>query len=354
MLGFARRFATYKRATLLFDNLDRLIEIVNNPERPVMLLFAGKAHPRDAPGQELIRRIWQLSQDPRLIGKVLLLEGYDMALARRLVSGVDVWLNTPEYPLEASGTSGMKAGLNGVPNLSVLDGWWGEGYDEHNGWAIQPHATDYDLAFRNQEEANDLLDIIKHRVVSLYYDRDQRDYSSGWVQMSKNAMKSILPRFNSERMVRDYAMGFYLPALRHGNHLAENDAALARELAAWKLRIRSRWDKVRAERVDELPATMYHDEKLVVRLRVYLDGLDSKDIVVECQMGKLEDQEGTQSFNLNARYVLEPEGEVVEGWQLYSLEINPSQPGLQHYRLRLYPHHTGLAHPYEMGYMYWL
>lgn len=354
MFGFARRFATYKRATLLFDNLDRLIEIVNNPERPAMFIFSGKAHPKDAPGQDLIRRIWQLSQDPRLIGKVLLLEGYDMALARRLVTGVDVWLNTPEYPLEASGTSGMKAGLNGVPNLSVMDGWWGEGFDGNNGWGILPHATDYDLAFRNQEEANDLLDIIKHRVVPLYYERDQRDYSSGWVRMSKNAMKSILPRFNSERMVRDYAMGFYLPALHQGKHLAEKGGALARELASWKQKIRSRWNGVRAERDGDMPAVMYHDELLNVRLRVFLDGLDSRDITVECQMGRLEDQEGRQAFNLNARYVLEPEGAPVDDWQVYSLEITPSQPGLQHYRLRLYPYHPALAHPYEMGYMCWL
>jgi glycogen phosphorylase len=354
MIGFARRFATYKRAGLLFDNLDRLIEIANDPERPVIFLFAGKAHPRDGPGQDIIRHIWRLSQDPRLIGKVLLLESYDMALARRLVSGVDVWLNTPEYPLEASGTSGMKAGLNGVPSLSVLDGWWGEGYDGSNGWGILPHATDYDLSFRNQEEANDLLDIIKHRVVPLYYGRDERDYSSGWVRMSKNAMKSILPQFNSERMVRDYTQGLYLPALRQGRHLAANGGALASELGAWKRKVRARWDRVRAERVGELPSFIHHDEQLIVRLRVYLDGLDASDVAVECQMGKLEDQEGTQIFSVYARYVVEPEGEAVDGWQVYSLEIAPSQPGLQHYRLRLYPYHSGLAHPYEMGYMYWL
>jgi starch phosphorylase len=354
MIGFARRFATYKRATLLFDNLDRLIQIVNDPERPVMLLFAGKAHPKDGPGQDLIRRVWALSQDPRLIGKVLLLEGYDMALARRLVSGVDVWLNTPEYPLEASGTSGMKAGINGVPNLSVLDGWWGEGYDGSNGWGILPHSTDTDPAFRNQEEGNDLLDIIKHRVVPLYYDRDEREYSSGWVRISKNAMKTVLPQFNAERMVRDYVQGFYLPALHQGKHLAENDNALARELAAWKLKIRSRWASVKAERVGDLPDSMYHDERLIIRLRVYLDGLDADDISVECQLGKLEHLDGTERFDLNARYVLSPEDSTVDGWQIYSLEITPAQPGLQHYRLRLYPYHIGLAHPYEMGFMSWL
>ncbi|MGA7181548.1 MAG: alpha-glucan family phosphorylase [Thiobacillaceae bacterium] len=354
MIGFARRFATYKRANLLFQNLDRLIQIVNDPERPVMFLFAGKAHPKDGPGQDLIRRVWSLSQDPRLIGKVLLLEGYDMALARRLVSGVDVWLNTPEYPLEASGTSGMKAGLNGVPSLSVLDGWWGEGYDGKNGWGILPHSSDTDPVFRNQEEANDLLDIIEHRVVPLYYDRDERDYSSGWVRMSKNAMKSILPRFNAERMVRDYVLDFYLPALHQGRHLAENDGALARELASWKRKIRLCWASVKAERIGELPDAMYHDERLKIRLRVYLDGLDADDISVECQLGRCSNQDGIQTFELNARYVLTPEGNPVDGWQVYSLEITPSQPGLQHYRLRLYPYHIGIAHPYEMGYMCWL
>lgn len=354
MIGFARRFATYKRATLLFDNLDRLIELVNDSQRPVMFLFAGKAHPKDGPGQELIRRVWALSQHPRLIGKVLLLEGYDMALARKLVSGVDVWLNTPEYPLEASGTSGMKAGLNGVPNLSVMDGWWGEGYDGSNGWGILPHSSDYDLAFRNQEEANDLLDILKHRVIPLYYDRDQGGCSTGWVRMSKNSMKSILPRFNAERMVRDYVREFYMPALHQGKHLAENNGAMARELGIWKRKIRTHWHKVKAERVGDLPAALYHDERMVLRLRVYLNGLSSEDISVECQMGALESQDGTPVFSLSARYVLAPEGEPVNGWQVFSLEITPLQPGLQHYRLRFYPFHTCLAHPYEMGYMFWL
>ncbi|MCK4951797.1 MAG: alpha-glucan family phosphorylase, partial [Gammaproteobacteria bacterium] len=204
VLGFARRFATYKRATLLFSDPDRLKRLLNDPERPVLLIFAGKAHPNDMPGQHLIQVIHEFSQRPEFIGKIILLEGYDMALGRKLVTGVDVWLNTPEYPLEASGTSGEKAGINGVLNLSILDGWWGEGFNGENGWGIAPHGPQFDPAYRNHEEANDLMDILEKKVVPLYYDRDEQGYSSKWVQMSKNSMKSTIPHFNAQRMVMDY------------------------------------------------------------------------------------------------------------------------------------------------------
>ena len=178
ILGFARRFATYKRANLLFYDLERLERILNDSTKPTILIMAGKAHPDDAPGREVIKIIHEFTQRPAFQGKVLFVEGYDMVLARRLVAGVDVWINTPEYPLEASGTSGMKAGMNGVLNLSVLDGWWHEGYNGKNGWAITPHGTDFDHEYRNQQEANDLLDIIENEVVPLYFNRDGQGYSA--------------------------------------------------------------------------------------------------------------------------------------------------------------------------------
>ncbi|MEE8343308.1 MAG: alpha-glucan family phosphorylase, partial [Gammaproteobacteria bacterium] len=240
-IGFARRFATYKRATLLFSDPTRLIRLLNNPERPVLILFAGKAHPNDLPGQELIRVIHEFSRKPEFEGKLILLQDYDMSLARRLVSGVDVWLNTPEYPMEASGTSGQKAGMNGVINLSVLDGWWGEGYNGENGWAIAPQSTNYDPAYRNEEEAKELLDILEHQVIPLYYDRNGHGFSEKWVQMSKASMKSTLPRFNAQRMVMDYIRDYYGPAINQSRALEQNNCEGAKQLANWKEKVMRAW-----------------------------------------------------------------------------------------------------------------
>ncbi|MDH5573285.1 MAG: alpha-glucan family phosphorylase, partial [Gammaproteobacteria bacterium] len=199
VVGFARRFATYKRATLIFRDPARLARLLNNPQRPVILIFAGKAHPSDIPGQDLIRAIHEYSLKPEFVGKIILLEGYDMALARKLVSGVDIWLNTPEYPLEASGTSGQKAAINGVINVSVLDGWWGEGYNGKTGWAISPHGQQFDPDYRNHEEAHDLLDIMEHEVIPMFYDRGTQGYSTDWVNISRESMKFCIPHFNSQR-----------------------------------------------------------------------------------------------------------------------------------------------------------
>ena len=208
-VGFARRFATYKRAALLFENLDWLKEIMADEKRPVLFLFAGKAHPADIPGQDLIRRVAEISRMPEFEGKLLLLEGYDLHMARRLVSGVDVWLNNPIYPLEASGTSGMKAGINGVINLSVLDGWWGEGYDGKNGWAIKPGPENMDPVRRNREESRTLYEILQDHVIPLYYERGTMGYSPGWVRMAKHSIASLMPRFNSTRMAGEYVTRFY-------------------------------------------------------------------------------------------------------------------------------------------------
>ncbi|MEA2094977.1 MAG: alpha-glucan family phosphorylase, partial [Pseudomonadota bacterium] len=227
-IGFARRFATYKRATLLFSDPERLQRLLNDPQRPVLLIFAGKAHPHDLPGQELIRKIHEYSMDPAFIGKIILLEGYDLALARRLVTGIDVWLNTPEYPLEASGTSGEKAGMNGVINLSVLDGWWAEGYNGDNGWAITPHDPHFDVEYRNHEEASELLDLLENQIIPLYYERNGHGFSDGWVRISKASMKSCIPHFNAQRMLRDYIRNYYAPASRQARALSADGLKGAR------------------------------------------------------------------------------------------------------------------------------
>jgi starch phosphorylase len=233
-LGFARHFATHKRATLLFYDLDRLARLVNDPERPVLFIFAGKAHPHDQPGQQLIRTIFQSSIRPEFEGKIVLLEDYNLSMARKLLPGVDVWLNSPQYPLEACGTSGMKAAINGVINLSVLDGWWAEAYNGENGWAINPHGPETDAESRNREEAAELLDVLEYQVIPLYYARNSHGDSHGWVKKSKASMKSIIPRFNSQRMAMDYIRDYYGPATRQRQALSERGGAEAKELTEWK------------------------------------------------------------------------------------------------------------------------
>jgi len=352
ILGFARRFATYKRATLLFRDPDRLGRLLGDPQRPVLILFAGKAHPDDIPGQQLIRAVYEMSMRPEFQGKIVLLENYDLALARWLVSGVDVWLNTPEYPLEASGTSGQKAGINGVLNLSVLDGWWGEAYDGTNGWAITPDVQSQDREERERIESQALLDILEEHVIPLYYRRDEHGYSEGWVRMSKASMKTIIPRFNSARMVRDYVQEYYLPASRQRAVLAENGARGARELAVWKHKIRDRWDGVRLWREDDPEEAIHAEETLRVRVGVDLAGLSPVDVVVECLVGRRDER--TDELIPVQTHRLMPEETTAQGRAIFALDLRPSLPGLQHYKLRIFPFHPLLSHPHEMGFMRWI
>ena len=349
VLGFARRFATYKRATLIFQDPERLARILNNPEKPVMLVFAGKAHPSDQPGQQLIRTIHEFSQRPEFIGKIILLEGYNMALARKLVTGVDVWINTPEYPLEASGTSGQKAAINGVINLSVLDGWWGEGYNEKNGWAIIPHDHNVEAEVRDREEANDMLDILENEIVPIFYNRGSQGYSKYWVKISKAAMKSCIPRFNSARMVMDYVRTLYSPARDQYLRLLENNAQPAQQLAAWKQKIRENWSKVRIQRVDGAARAIQVGEHLDVEVDVFLNGINAEDVAVECLVGQLQEDQ----FTVSERYLLHYSG--CDGDEhRFQLNLQPKHPGLNHYKIRIYPWNELLSHPFETGYMLWL
>jgi len=350
VLGFARRFATYKRATLLFSDPQRLARLVNDPNRPVIFIFAGKAHPRDVPGQELIRTINEYSLRPEFLGKIILLEGYDMALARKLVTGVDVWINTPEYPLEASGTSGQKAAINGVLNLSVLDGWWGEGYNGENGWAIHPHGQHIDHALRNQEESADLLNLLEHEVIPMFFDQGNLGYSTRWVKMSKASMKSCIPRFNSQRMVVDYVNEFYAKARAQTNRFAENNYAPAKELAAWKRKIRKHWSLVNIQRVDHGAEQITDGQSLPIQVRAYLDGLEAGDVVVECMVGTLADND-----KLQVREIFHFSYNGVQGdFHEYKLDLKPHSSGLNHYKIRMYPYHPLLSHPFELGFMLWI
>jgi len=350
-IGFARRFATYKRATLLFSDPERLRRLLNDPDRPVLLIFAGKAHPNDLPGQRLIQVIHEFSRRPEFIGKILLLEGYDLSLGRKLVSGVDVWLNNPEYPMEASGTSGQKAGLNGVINLSVLDGWWGEGYNGENGWAITPHDQHYDATFRNHEEANELLDLLEHQVIPLYYARNGHGFSEGWVHMSKASMKSTLPLFNSQRMVMDYIKGFYGPAANQGRMLSKNRWKGSKELADWKKKIRERWPEVTLRRIDDMQKAVTAGAKVRIEVAAALGDLSPEDIRLECVVGR-EDEH--HEFQASDYFGFRAESKMENGETLFVLDLDPPLPGLQHYQIRMYPYHHLLSHRFETGCMLWL
>ncbi len=350
-IGFARRFATYKRATLLFENLDWLREILSDTDRPVLFVFAGKAHPADLPGQDLIRQIYHIMHMPEFVGKVLLAEGYDLNMARRLVAGVDVWLNNPIYPLEASGTSGMKAGINGVLNLSVLDGWWGEGYDGTNGWAIKPAPENMDEFRRNKDDSQTLYELLQDHVIPLYYKRDKLGYSPEWVKMAKASIASLLPRFNASRMVGEYVSRFYLPAAKGGRLYAEGGYANARSLAAWKRRVREAWNGVSLRRLDTPKKRIRFGDEVRFEVAVRLNGLQPEDVVVEMLVSRPNKYHAKDLHHYRFSFSTV---DAETGEHRFELNLAPSLCGRLDYRIRIYPSHALLTHPLEMGLMLWL
>jgi len=353
-VGFARRFATYKRAALLFNDLPRLARVVNDPERPVVFLFAGKAHPADKPGQDLVRHIYEISMRPEFQGKVLILEDYSLAMARKLLPGVDVWLNNPEYPMEACGTSGMKAAINGGINLSVLDGWWAEAYDGDNGWAITHH-PELPSHLRDTQEAGELLTLLEEQVVPLFYSRNGAGEPEAWVKKSKASMKTILPRFNGVRMSMDYLRELYAPAVRHCDALSLGGGAGASELAAWKRDIAAAWTGVRLRLASEPPAAIHAGEPLLLMVAAQLNGLDASDVVVECLVGRENDVEG---FVVARAITLEHKGLEANGEMTFAADLQRRDDlrleGFHQFRVRIYPYHPLLAHRFECGCMVWL
>jgi starch phosphorylase len=350
-LGFARRFATYKRATLLFEDLDWLRRIVLHHEHPVMIIFAGKAHPADVPGQDLIRRISDVARLPEFEGQLLLVEDYDLRLARRLVAGVDVWLNSPVYPLEASGTSGMKAGINGTLNLSVLDGWWGEGYNGKNGWAIKPGLENMASAQRDREESKEFYETLQDHVVPLYYARDKLGYSPGWVKMAKNSMMSLLPRYNGARMVSEYAAKFYVSASRQGAKYADSDFSGAKRVAAWKAYVRKVWGGVSMRRLDTPLKRISFGDGLQFQVAVRLNGLQPEDVVVELLIcRKLKTATLCEFKHFRFKFT----GVQQSDEHLFALNLTPDLCGKLDYYIRMYPYQPLLTHPFEMGMMIWL
>ena len=351
-IGFGRRFATYKRAALLFENLDWLRQIVSDPARPVLFIFTGKAHPADGPGQDMIQRVVEVSRMPDFEGKILFVENYDLRLARRLVSGVDVWLNNPIYPLEASGTSGMKAGMNGVINLSVLDGWWGEAYEHGIGWAIKPVKEAPDEQQRNHEEARTLYELLQDQVIPTYYNRGNLGYSPEWIRIAQKSMATILPQFNAARMVGEYLQKFYLRAARQGLRFADDQYRGARELAAWKARVRAAWPGVGLRRIDAPRARISFGESVSLEVVATLNGLDSRDVVVEVVFRQSEPDAGKGP--LSSRELLPDDAPMPLGEHRFVLMLEPELCGKIDYRIRCFPRHDLLTHRFEPGLMAWL
>jgi starch phosphorylase len=349
-IGFARRFATYKRAALIFEDMEWINSILSDDDRPVLFIYAGKAHPADKPGQDLIRRIHEMTRMREFEGKFLLVEGYDLGLARRLVSGVDVWLNNPIYPLEASGTSGMKAGMNGVINLSVTDGWWDEGYDGTNGWAIKPAPEYYDDARRGREDSQTLYELLQDHVIPTYYRRGELGFSPEWVRMAKRSIATLLPRFNAARMVMEYVNKFYGPASRQWRRYSENNFAAAQSLAAWKAKVRQSWGGVSLRRLDAPVKRLTYGESMEMKVAVNLNGLAPEDVRVELLVGRASKH--GQDHDLKAN-VFKPEG-FDNHECVFTLELTPELCGRLLYRVRAYPYHELLTHPFETGLMLWL
>ena len=369
-IGFARRFATYKRATLLMTDLRWLETLVSVEDRPILFVFAGKAHPADEPAQWMMREIQRISNQPPFIGKILLLEGYAVDISRVLTSGVDVWLNNPVHPFEASGTSGMKAAINGTVNLSVLDGWWAEAYDGKNGWGIPPSPDVPGASDRDHQDAVSLYEILQDEVIPLYYARDAKlGCSPEWVALCKRSMSSILPAFNSERVMRDYLRCFYAPAAKQGRSVATGDFRAARDLAEWRARVMAAWPGVQLELVHTPASEVEFNAAIDLEVEVALNGLTPADVRVECLVRRTLCSELTVPVRGYAEFghalhgvtyidgetvlitVLEPEPAAANGTCRYRLEFRPPWAGRLHYEIRGVPQHPNLLHPYELGLM---
>ena len=348
-IGFARRFATYKRATLIFRDLDRLERILADPERPVQLVFSGKAHPADEPGQALIAHIHNLSKDPRFAGRILFVEDYDMAVGRALTRGVDVWLNNPRRPLEASGTSGQKAAMNGILNLSILDGWWPEGFDGSNGWAIGGARSFDDDERADAEDADALYAILEREVVPLYYRRDGDGVPHDWLTRVKEAVATVAPRFNAQRMVKDYVTRYYQPAARRGEAMSAHDYRGATELAGWRKHVAEQWPEVYFEAKPVEDTLRRIGEELEVSAVLNPRDLDEDEIRVELVYS-------SEEAGLQHDIQVVPMKEVdryADGGTLYRARFRPDLSGRLAYGVRAYAVHPLLANPFDAHAIRW-
>ena len=352
LIGFGRRFATYKRAHLLFTDLDRLAKIVNNPDRPVQFLFTGKAHPHDGAGQGLIKRIIEISRRPEFLGKIIFLENYDMQLARRLVTGVDIWLNTPTRPLEASGTSGEKALMNGVLNFSVLDGWWLEGYREKAGWALTEKRTYQNQEYQDQLDAATIYSILETEILPLYYDKNEAGYSEEWIKYIKNSISQIAPHYTMKRQLDDYYDRFYNKLAKRFHVLSADNYKKAKEIAAWKEEVAEKWDSIEVvsfEKSEELiQASIQSGKDYTITYVIDEKGLNDA-IGIEL-VTIFTDADGKEHV-----YSVEPFEVVKKEGTLYTFQATHSLSNAGSFKVayRMYPKNPDLPHRQDFCYVRW-
>ena len=352
LIGFARRFATYKRAHLLFTDLDRLSKIVNNPDYPVQFLFAGKAHPHDGAGQGLIKKIVEISQRPEFLGKIIFLENYDMKLARRLVSGVDIWMNTPTRPLEASGTSGEKALMNGVVNFSVLDGWWLEGYREGAGWALTEKRTYQNQEYQDKLDAATIYSILETEILPLYYARNKKGYSEGWVKTIKNSIAQIAPHYTMKRQLDDYYDKFYIKEAKRFKMLAADGCAKAKEIAAWKEEVAEKWDSIEVvscEKTEDLVKGSIESGKEYT-ITYVIDEKGLNDAIGLELVTTYTAQDGKQHV-----YSVEPFNVVKKEGNLYTFQAKHKMENAGSFKVsyRMFPKNADLPHRQDFCYVRW-
>ena len=352
IIGFGRRFATYKRAHLLFTDLERLSRIVNNPERPVQFLFTGKAHPADGGGQGLIKRIIEISRMPQFLGKIIFLENYDMRLAKRLISGVDIWLNTPTRPLEASGTSGEKAQMNGVLNFSVLDGWWLEGYVNGAGWALTEKRTYENQGYQDQLDAATIYTMLENEIIPLYYAKNSKGYSPEWIQTIKNSITQITPRFTTKRMMDDYFDRFYNKLAKRSAFLRADNFSKAKSLVAWKENMVANWDNIQVVSVS-IPEKFEHASQVgeTYKLDVELDvkELNDKGIGVELVAIKINKNNEHTLYEVAELDLVKTEGSHMYFSTNYQLDYS----GAFKYAFRMFPKNEELPHRQDFCYVRW-
>lgn len=353
IIGFGRRFATYKRAHLLFTDLERLEKIVNDPVHPVQFLFTGKAHPADGGGQGLIKRIIEISRMPQFLGKVIFLENYDMRLAKRLVCGVDIWLNTPTRPLEASGTSGEKAQMNGVLNFSVLDGWWLEGYVKGAGWALTDKRTYENDVHQDQLDAATIYSMLENEIIPLYFAKNTKGYSPEWVQVIKNSLAQITPRFTTKRMIDDYISRFYSKLASRSALLKANKYSKAKEIAAWKEKIAAGWDKIQILSMD-VPEKLIHNPQVgeinTINIVIDVHEINDKGIGIELVATKLGKNNVDTLYDVEELKLVKTEGAKL----FFSIEYQLNMAGTFKYGFRMFPKNEDLPHRQDFCYVRWI
>jgi len=351
--GFARRFATYKRAHLLFSNLDRLERIVNNEKQPVQFIFAGKAHPHDKAGQDLIKRVFEVMHKPQFLGKILFVENYDIELAKYLIRGVDVWLNTPTRPLEASGTSGEKAVMNGVINFSVLDGWWAEGFRENAGWALKEEATYDNTEFQDDLDAETIYSVMEQEIIPCYYELNSNNVPEKWVSYIKNTISEIAPHFTMKRQLDDYFDRYYNRMLKRSKVIIGKNYEMARHIATWKRKVTRGWNSIEVLSVktpDSTQKPLQLGEPFKAEIILDLNELSGTDIGIEVLFGKkVNDVIQAPSF-IKEMKLDKSERNIAS----YTCSISINQAGVYDYIFRLYPRNPLLPHRQDFNLVKWI